>query len=106
MKATNATQLSGSRMEKVPNVGRKKKLKHTTPSKEANTACREPQAVATKRIISRNTNAAVAGLMRAPRNFSASVASPMPVTAAAKPNQLLLESLGNARRMALSVGDG
>jgi hypothetical protein len=50
-------------MLNVPTGGRKKKLKHAAPSSEAKTAGFGPQAVATKRIISKNVSATVVGLI-------------------------------------------
>src|SRR6266508_4401752 len=104
-KATNAIQLSGALMVKVPNGGRKKKLKQTTPSKEANTAGPEPHRVATKRITSRKASATVVGLMRSPRSFKTPVPAAIPTRAAQYPNQTLRKSLGNTRYPFLSIWD-
>ena len=69
-------------MVRVPCGGRKKKLKHTTPSRDATTAGREPQAVATKRTIKRKQSATVVGLALAPSSFNKPVAAAIPNIAA------------------------
>src|SRR5207244_5029325 len=80
--AKNATQLSGLRIANVPNGGRKKKLKQATPNSEANTAGREPHAVAMKSTTRRNPSPAVVGLTWGPNSFSKHDAAAMPNSAA------------------------
>ena len=63
MNAMKAIQFAGSLMANVPYGGRKKKFKLRMPTTDAPTAGIEPQARATNRMISRNANATVVGLM-------------------------------------------
>src|SRR5947207_1307662 len=103
MNATKAIQLCGSLMAKVLNGGRKKKLKQTMPTKEATTAGREPHAVATNRMIRRNTRATVVALICSPNNFRKPVAARIAEIAAQYPNNVLLKSLSHTGSLVLSA---
>src|SRR5215510_19769 len=81
-------------MAKVRKGGRKKKLKQTMPTTDATIAGRDPQAVATNRMIKRKARATVVGLMCSPKSFRAPDAAAMQTRAAAYPNQALLSTVG------------
>src|SRR4051812_47952396 len=92
MKAKKAIQFSGSAIENVPKGGRKKKLKHETPSSEASTAGLDPHDVATKRTISNKLRATVVGLTWPPNTLRTAVAAAITTTAATYPSSGLWAS--------------
>ncbi len=81
-KASNATQLSVAAIVKVPNGGRKKKLKQSIARIDAASAGRLPQRVAMNKTVSSRASETVAALTCAPTVFSSNVNKPTLNTAA------------------------